>query len=73
MHDFFVDDILSGADSLEAAIKIRDSLVEILSRGGFQLRKLTSNCKSLISPQDNTQTDHVNIDIQPSTKTLGVY
>ncbi|KMQ88688.1 hypothetical protein RF55_11778 [Lasius niger] len=35
----YVDDILAGASSLEAALNVRRQLVELLSAGGFQLSK----------------------------------
>lgn len=34
-----MDDLLSGADSVEKALKIRDETIELLSRGGFTIRQ----------------------------------
>ena len=38
-RDFYVDDLLTGAQSLQDAIKLRDELINLLRKGGFNLRK----------------------------------
>ncbi|XP_073962925.1 uncharacterized protein [Choristoneura fumiferana] len=42
-RDTYVDDIVTGADSVEQATRIRSELTRILAFGGFHLRKWTSN------------------------------
>jgi len=37
-RDFYVDDLLSDADSIEETLRIRDEIIELLSRGGFTIR-----------------------------------
>lgn len=44
-RDIYVDDIVSGTDSVESALSLRSELSAILSSGGFHLRKWTSNHK----------------------------
>lgn len=44
--DFYMDDLITGADSLEEASTIRDQVAALLQRGGFVLRKWASNAKS---------------------------
>lgn len=44
---FYVDDLLTGADTLETTLKIKDEIIEILNRGGFQLNKLVLNDKRM--------------------------
>ncbi|XP_055543807.1 uncharacterized protein LOC129729321 [Wyeomyia smithii] len=41
--DFYVDDLFSGAESIEKAIELREQLTSLLERGGFVLRKWASN------------------------------
>ena len=41
--DFYVDDLLTGADNFEDLSKIRDQAKEILSSAGFNLTKWCSN------------------------------
>ncbi|XP_076549214.1 uncharacterized protein LOC143306720 [Osmia lignaria lignaria] len=45
----YVDDFLSGGDSLESARQLRDQTVELLGKGGFSLRKWASNSSALLS------------------------
>ncbi|XP_043064383.1 uncharacterized protein LOC122320285 [Drosophila ficusphila] len=42
-RDFYVDDLISGAQTVDEAIIIVDQTSKILSRGGFKLRKWCSN------------------------------
>ncbi|XP_065084123.1 uncharacterized protein LOC135706443 [Ochlerotatus camptorhynchus] len=39
----YVDDFIGGAQSVEEAIRLRTELDELLQKGGFELRKWTSN------------------------------
>ena len=47
-RDMYVDDLLSGADSIEKALAIQTELIELLQSAGFQMRKWTSNNLDLI-------------------------
>ncbi|XP_053679053.1 uncharacterized protein LOC128730038 [Anopheles nili] len=42
-RNFYVDDFIGGADSVEDARRLRVGLGELLRKGGFELRKWTSN------------------------------
>ncbi|XP_014298655.1 uncharacterized protein LOC106693841 [Microplitis demolitor] len=46
--DFYVDDLLSGADTISEAIILRDELIAMLKKGGFCLRKWASNHPSML-------------------------
>ncbi|XP_041785566.1 uncharacterized protein LOC121600845 [Anopheles merus] len=41
--NFYVDDFIGGADSIENARQLRIELSQLLAKGGFELRKWTSN------------------------------
>ncbi|XP_039442932.1 uncharacterized protein LOC120423264 [Culex pipiens pallens] len=41
--NFYVDDFIGGADTVEDAIRLRKELTELLAKGGFEMRKWTSN------------------------------
>ncbi|XP_065094714.1 uncharacterized protein LOC135715326 [Ochlerotatus camptorhynchus] len=41
--NFYVDDFIGGAQSVEETIRLRTELDELLKKGGFELRKWTSN------------------------------
>ena len=42
-QDIHVDDLLSGADSVEAAVHLQDAIIKILSERGFPLRKWSTS------------------------------
>ncbi|XP_076660770.1 uncharacterized protein LOC143364165 [Halictus rubicundus] len=43
LHDFYVDDLLTGCDSVVEASALRESLEGISAKAGFSLRKWASN------------------------------
>ncbi|XP_011860341.1 PREDICTED: uncharacterized protein LOC105557650 [Vollenhovia emeryi] len=47
-RSFYVDDFLSGADTLQEAMVLRDELIELLKLGSFELSKWASNCPELL-------------------------
>ncbi|XP_076377802.1 uncharacterized protein LOC117225168 [Megalopta genalis] len=72
LNDFYVGDLLTGCDTLEEALELRDSLVAILAQVGFPLRKWASNDpRVLASDADKTR----NLEFKSSdreVKTLGL-
>ncbi|XP_054279112.1 uncharacterized protein LOC128997498 [Macrosteles quadrilineatus] len=54
----YVDDIITGADTEETALKLQDQLVNLLRRGGFELRKWVSNSDRLLQafPKEHLET-----------------
>ncbi|XP_073835822.1 uncharacterized protein [Musca autumnalis] len=69
-QDLYVDDVLTGADNIEALALKRDELIQILKWHGMELAKWNSNHASL------TSNDDTEIIIKTSdndiTKTLGM-
>ena len=49
MNDFYVDDLLSGDDTINLAGSLIKNITESLVHGGFELRKLASSEPSLIN------------------------
>lgn len=45
----YVDDLLSGADTIEEARTIREELITLLARGGFTIRQWASNDERVIN------------------------
>lgn len=75
LKDFYVDDVLSGADTVTTAIESRDQLIKLLNKGGFTLHKWASNNKRILGDITATTTsDAVSLDFDNSTsiKTLGI-
>ncbi|XP_052753699.1 uncharacterized protein LOC128201271 [Galleria mellonella] len=48
LEDTFVDDVVSGSHSFDSAQHLQQELVNILSQGGFALRKWSSNSKEFL-------------------------
>lgn len=74
MEDFYVDDLLSGRDTVIEAIKAKDQITEIL-RGKFALKKWSSNNAEFlrsVNPQDRTSKASLDINLDGIVKALGV-
>ena len=73
----YVDDIIAGSFYLEEAQQLQRELISLLAKGGFQLRKWSSNQQSLLKDLDP---DHLSFnprslntpDIDSSLKVLGL-
>jgi hypothetical protein len=73
LRDFYVNDLLTGADSVDALIKIREEVTIILSEGGFQLRKFSSNAKTVLQSSDEIASNEIiSLDKQGQNKVLGI-
>ncbi|XP_065085954.1 uncharacterized protein LOC135707972 [Ochlerotatus camptorhynchus] len=73
--NFYVDDFIGGANTVEEAIQLRGELSELLNKGGFELRKWTSNrlevLQGLESNQIGTQSS-LQFSPNETIKTLGI-
>lgn len=58
----FVDDIIAGSDTLPDALSLRDELIQLLSHGGFQLKKWAANNSLLLLdiPSDHRLATNIN-------------
>ncbi|XP_075241729.1 uncharacterized protein LOC142336702 [Convolutriloba macropyga] len=74
--DMYVDDLLTGAPDLESAMKLQHSIIPVLSKAGFEIRKWTSSNPELVDrlPANFRETtDEMTIKSDDySIKTLGV-
>ena len=73
--DTYVDDVISGADSVSKAKHIQEELVKLLAAGGFNLRKWTSNSPELMAHIPEEYREKINIidfDKQSVVKALGL-
>lgn len=57
-RDNYIDDYLTGSDSLESTLSLQTELIQILQKGGFQLSKWASNHPALLAdlPPNQVQT-----------------
>ncbi|XP_048514357.1 uncharacterized protein LOC125501757 [Athalia rosae] len=75
LRDFYVDDVLSGANSIDEAKTLCKQLQQLLLRGGFELHKWSSNIDEIVTNmRGSTQeiSPSTNIDDGDSVKTLGL-
>lgn len=72
LHDFYVDDLLTGTDSITEIIQLKTELSNILHSSGFELRKWASNEASIFSSQVDNQ-DQLQIASDSGSKTLGLF
>ncbi|XP_011859521.1 PREDICTED: uncharacterized protein LOC105557007 [Vollenhovia emeryi] len=72
INDFYVDDCLSGADSLAHAKLIRDEIIALLQKGSFQLSKWASNSSELLEPDRHDTCRLIEFDKNPESRILGI-
>lgn len=53
LSDVYVDDLVTGCSSLEEALTLQNDLISLLAKGGFALRKWTSNHPLLLKDIPN--------------------
>lgn len=73
-RDLYVDDLLTGAETIEEGIVIRDEIIQVLRLGGLNMRQWASNDPRLL---EGISENNVNLKLQLSSdktlKTLGVF
>lgn len=58
LRDFYVDDLITGADSTENASALVGEMNELMNRGGFALRKWASNDTKVFDRLANIELEH---------------
>lgn len=71
VHDFYVDDLLTGGDKLTEVEDIRHKVTQALSSAGMNLRKWRSNEPRLLRELSQSSVD-LNIGLNEPSKTLGL-
>lgn len=75
LSDFYVDDLITGCDSSEEAIGRRIQLCSLMSCGGFELRKWSTNCARTMETIPEALRESVQplrLDDDAPVKTLGL-
>ncbi len=75
VQDFYVDDCLSGADTEDEAITLREELNMLLSQAHFTLRKWRSNSSNVLAsvPVDLREQETVQVLPNNNHKALGIH
>ena len=69
-YDFYVDDLLTGANTYQEALSLRNYLIALLQKGGFNLQKWASNDLRLINDfKIDSQKPHMSLDPTEPVKT----
>ncbi|XP_030763274.1 uncharacterized protein LOC115887891 [Sitophilus oryzae] len=69
LHDFYVDDLLTGGQTPQDVKELKDNLYKTLHKYGMNLRKWLSNDKSITADSDDI---FISLDYDNQTKTLGL-
>ncbi|XP_055953276.1 uncharacterized protein LOC129988999 [Argiope bruennichi] len=73
LKDFYVDDVLSGADDVSTAIKLQQELISLLKAGGMDLHKWCANNEMLLESVPSEDQGYQFGDSDKNTiKTLGL-
>lgn len=73
LKDYYMDDLMTGSDSLEEAIKLQNQMIILMSRGGFSLHKWCSNDPKILENIDeNLREKQVLINQEDTVKALGM-
>ncbi|XP_046592768.1 uncharacterized protein LOC107217180 [Neodiprion lecontei] len=73
-EDFYMDDVLTGAETIEKAVSLQQQVSKILQRGQFQLRKWRSNDdRALVNLSHDSEADSLfKLDKEGALKTWGL-
>lgn len=71
-NDFYMDDLLTGADNIEQAIELSKELTKVLDKFGFPLCKWKSNKGEVIAALKSENESSVVINEQEKTSVLGL-
>lgn len=74
-EDFYMDDLMSGQDTVEEAVHIAKTIKVILKAGGFDLQKWSSNSAEFLAQFDNSERSNsvnMNIKLDGTIRALGL-
>jgi len=70
LTDFYVDDLITGANSIQELTTIKEEVNTVLNEAGFQLHKWASNCPAIV--EDSSVNNTLSFDKDSGTTTLGL-
>ena len=72
--DMYVDDLITGVNSIEGAIKIREETTALLKEAGFNIRQWASNSMAVLHDLEEHQVNSkLDLSHDNTLKTLGVF
>lgn len=73
--DFYMDDVLTGFDDVKSAIAAHEQLQQVMTKGGFELQKWSSNSTEFmttIQPEKRETSATLDMNRKNSIKALGI-
>ncbi|XP_043263007.1 uncharacterized protein LOC122403517 [Colletes gigas] len=71
-NDFYVDDLLSGANTIQEALELKRQVTQILRLGGFALHKWASNKSEVIARSNIDEAQSICLNTE-ARKLLGIH
>nr|XP_012143823.1 PREDICTED: uncharacterized protein LOC105662854 [Megachile rotundata] len=71
INDFYVDDLLTGLDTVDELRYVKERLSQIVGQAGLRLRKWASNCATFTEQGSNIK--HIELSADKVPKTLGLH
>ncbi|XP_076230305.1 uncharacterized protein LOC143176843, partial [Nomia melanderi] len=72
-RDFYMDDLITGVETRELALKLRNQAIGLARLGGFNLRQWTSNDEFLVKGLElGNHECTISLDINETRKALGI-
>ncbi|XP_058817128.1 uncharacterized protein LOC131680430 [Topomyia yanbarensis] len=72
-EDFYVEDLLSGADTVDEALALQNEFIQMMASGGFKLHKWASNHPELLQSVPNADSEQIAFfEDEKTTRTLGL-
>lgn len=72
LRNFYVDDMLTGADTIQETESIRDEIIQLLKLGSFELSKWASNYPQLLDSVDSQSNKPISIEDKTISHVLGM-
>lgn len=72
LTDFYMDDLLTGANSYEEGISIYNEMTALLKSGGFELQKWNTNDAHLLRVMHGVDNHDKQLNLDATVKTLGI-
>lgn len=72
INDFYVDDLLTGAETVDSAVKLKMAISEVLTSAGMELRKWASNEPNILNDKTQQSSESILIQGDKDPKTLGL-
>ncbi|XP_059051290.1 uncharacterized protein LOC131846089 [Achroia grisella] len=64
-QDFYMDDLMSGQDTVTEAVEVAKNITSILRKGGFNLQKWSSNSAEFLQQfQSSERSTHIKLDMK---------